>query len=343
MMENWNINFLDYEYLVPQWFYALLLIPAFLYFIYRKQQRNDADADLSIGESQQKEISTGYVKYIRGFLMLLVISSYTMLIIALAKPFNWESKVVTQEDYENGIDIVIALDVSLSMFAKDFHPNRLEASKKVAKEFVDGRLTDRIGLVVYAGEAFTACPTTLDHQVLKAQIEKVDGENLEQGTAIGTGLGTAVARLRSDSLTSKVIILLTDGSNNSGSISPEIATELAISKNIKVYTIGVGSNGTALSPVVTPFGVRYQNIPVEIDEETLMTIAQKTGGKYFRATNNEALKSIYAEIERLEKREIKSNKYNIAKPSNPVPFIKVGLLLIFVTWLINKLMFRDEK
>ncbi len=343
MMENWNIAFWDYEYLSPNWFYALALIPFIVYLFYKNEKKVDPDGEISILENQQTNLQLGWVKLLRLFLNGLVIAIYVLLLTALAKPYNWESKVITQEEFENGIDIVIALDVSLSMYAKDFQPNRLEASKQVAKEFIDSRRTDRIGLVVYAGEAFTACPTTLDHQVLKTQLDKVDGENIDQGTAIGTGLGTAVARLRSDSLTSKVIILLTDGSNNTGTISPEIAAELAFAKNIKVYTIGVGTNGMALSPVATPFGIRFENIPVEIDEETLQSIADKTGGRYFRATDNNALKSIYKEIERLEKREIKSDKYKIAKPANPIPFIKVALILLIVVWGTKKLVFKDGK
>jgi Ca-activated chloride channel family protein len=343
MMDNWNIAFWDYEYLAPNWFYALALIPFIIYLLYKSEKKAIPDAEISILENQQENLQLGWVKLLRQLLNGLIIAIYVLLVTALAKPYNWESKVITQEEFENGIDIVIALDVSLSMYAKDFHPNRLEASKQVAKEFIDSRRTDRIGLVVYAGEAFTSCPTTLDHYVLKAQLDKVDGENIDPGTAIGTGLGTAVARLRSDSLTSKVVILLTDGSNNTGSITPEIASELAVAKNVKVYTIGVGTNGNALSPVVTPFGVRFENIPVEIDEETLIKIAEKTGGKYFRATDNEALKSIYNEIERLEKREIKSDKYKVAKPANPIPFIKVALLLLIVVWGTKKLVFKDGK
>ena len=334
---------MDYEYLQPNWLWLLLLLP-FLYFLLHKlEKKKEFDVFLSNNDKDQEVISSNWISSLRLVYRLLFVFIFALFIFALAKPFNWKTKTATKEDFENGIDIILALDVSLSMYAKDFEPNRLEASKIVAKEFIDSRKTDRIGLVVYAGEAFTACPSTLDHDVLKSQLDRVDGEHIDGGTAIGTGLGTAVARLRNDSIPSKVVILLTDGSNNSGTITPDIATELAVSKNVRVYTIGVGTNGEALSPVPTPFGIRYENVPVVIDEETLKNIALKTGGKYFRATDNKALRSIYKEIEKLEKSKIKSNDYKIAKPSNPEPFLKWAFLLLLVTLTSRVIIFRNDE
>jgi len=229
------------------------------------------------------------------------------------------------------------------MMAQDFKPNRLEASKNVAKEFVDGRTGDRIGLVVYAGEAYTACPATLDYTILKEQIDKISGDRIEGGTAIGTGLGTAVTRLRSDSIVSKVIILLTDGSNNSGEITPLEAAELAKAKNVRVYTIGVGRNGNAPSPIITPFGIQYQNMPVEIDEVTLMKIAETTDGQYFRATDEKSLKAIYGEIEKLEKRKMEDQYYKSEPPSNPQAFLNWAFVLSLLVWGSNYLIFRHSE
>jgi Ca-activated chloride channel family protein len=229
------------------------------------------------------------------------------------------------------------------MLARDFEPNRLEASKKVAKEFVDERKGDRIGLVVYAGEAYTACPSTLDYNILKEQIEQIHGENLDGGTAIGTGLGTAVTRLRSDSLTSKVIILLTDGSNTCGDISPEAAAELAKAKNVRVYTIGVGTNGEALSPVITLFGIRFENVPVEIDEVTLNSIAEKTGGKYFRAKDENGLKEIYKEIDLLEKKKMLDKQFKSQAPATPSAFLNWAFLIAILTWSVKTILFRTNE
>jgi Ca-activated chloride channel family protein len=261
----------------------------------------------------------------------------------MAKPFHWSGFEDIDENYKNGIDIILAMDVSMSMLAMDFEPNRLEASKRVAKEFVDGRRGDRIGLVVYAGEAYTACPATLDYTILKKQIDQVNGENIEPGTAIGTGLGTAVTRLRSDSIASKVIILLTDGSNNFGELDPLTAAELARAKNIRVYTIGVGSNGQAPTPVITPFGVRYENMEVEIDEMTLMKIAEITKGKFFRATDEKSLSEIYKEIDVLEKRKMLDQQYKTEPPANPTAFINWAVLLAFLSWGTKRALFKWDE
>ncbi len=343
MLNNWNILFWEYDFLAPHWLWLLLLVPFFIYLMWKNEKKKAGEVKFSRTEAEQNQLESVWISDVRK----IFIGSYSfvlvLLIVALAKPFNWSSDENFNESYKNGIDIVIAMDVSLSMFARDFEPNRLEASKMVAKEFIEGRKGDRIGLVVFAGEAFTACPTTLDYTILKNQIDKVTGEDLEQGTAIGTGLGTAVSRLRNDSLPSKVIILLTDGSNCAGEISPETAAELAKAKNVRVYTIGMGTNGEALSPIITPFGVRFENVPVEIDEKTLTSIADITGGKYFRATDNESLKVIYKEIEKLEKRKILDKRYQTDPPANPSGFLNWALLLLVLTWSVKSILFRTHE
>ncbi|HWB64152.1 MAG TPA: VWA domain-containing protein [Chitinophagales bacterium] len=226
-----------------------------------------------------------------------------MLLVAIARPQTTsdEEKVTT-----DGIDIVLAMDVSASMLSKDFSPNRIEAAKKVASDFIDGRPYDRIGLVIFSGESFTQCPITIDHAVLKNQLKEIKNGLLEDGTAIGMGLGTAVDRLKDGKAKSKVVILMTDGVNNRGLIDPLTATDIAIRFGVRVYTIGIGTNGKALTPVAMgPDGkLIFDYAPVEIDEGLLKNIAQKTGGQYFRATDNKSLKAIYAQIDKMEKTKI---------------------------------------
>src|SRR5690606_14168319 len=238
----------------------------------------------------------------------------------------------TRTNTTRGIDIVMAIDVSASMLAKDLQPNRLEATKEVAAQFISDRLTDRIGLVVYAGESFTKTPVTSDKTlVLNALEDVVYNDVLEGGTAIGMGLATSVNRLKDSKAESKVIILLTDGVNNAGFIDPKIASELAVEFGIKVYTIGVGSNGMALSPVaIMPNGqFQYQNVPVEIDEDLLKQISDVTGGRYFRATDNEKLEEIYEEIDALEKTDIEEFKfYSYEEKFRPLVLLAGMLLLL---------------
>jgi len=342
MLNNWNIRFWEYDYFASGWLWLLLIVPVAGYVLYRKEKNRTGDFKFSRTLSEQKQLSTSWIFYLRYGLIFSWLLVASLLITAMAKPYHWSQHEVSDKNYKDGIDIILAMDVSLSMMAMDFTPNRLEASKKVAKEFVDGRVGDRIGLVVYAGEAYTACPATLDYSILKQQIDNISGDRIEGGTAIGTGLGTAVTRLRNDSIKSKVIILLTDGSNNAGEITPIMAAELAASKNIRVYTIGVGSQGNAKSPVITPFGVQYQNMPVEIDEETLKQIAATTGGIYFRATDTKSLKEIYKEIEKLEKRKMEDQHFKSEPPSNPSAFLNWAFILLILNWSIKQILFKDD-
>ena len=262
------------------------------------------------------------------------------MIVAMARPRTTD--VSSKTSSTQGIDIVLAIDVSASMLARDLQPNRLEALKEVASEFIKGRPGDRIGLVEYAGESFTKSPITSDKTIVLSALKDTDYNTvLENGTAIGMGLSTAVNRLKDSKAKSKVIILLTDGVNNAGFIDPKIASELAVEYNIKVYTIGLGSNGVALTPVnVLPNGqFQYGNQKVEIDEKLLQEIAKTTGGKYFRATNNEKLEEIYKEIDSLEKTDIEEFKfYNYADEYKPLLLI-AGVLLLF-EFLLRSTIFK---
>lgn len=250
----------------------------------------------------------------------------TLLITALARP---QSALSWEDATTEGIDIIIATDISGSMLSEDLKPNRLEAGKEIAVDFIKGRPHDRIGLVVFSGESFTQCPLTIDHDVLINLFKDISNGMIRDGTAIGMGLATATNRLKESDAQSKVIILLTDGSNTTGSIAPVTAAEIAQQFNIRIYTVGVGTEGTAPYPVQTPFGVQYQQVPVTIDEETLTQIADLTGGKYFRATNNEKLKAIYREIDQLEKAKIAVTHYQ-QKTERFFPFALGALLLLLV-------------
>jgi Ca-activated chloride channel homolog len=343
MLSNWNIRIWEYDFLHPFWLWLLVLVPIYLFIAIRKERKQAGQWKFTGSSSDQKSLGSKWIIFIRQGIILLNAAVLSLVLLAMAKPFHWSGFEDIDENYKNGIDIILAMDVSMSMLAMDFEPNRLEASKRVAKEFVDGRRGDRIGLVVYAGEAYTACPATLDYTILKKQIDQVNGENIEPGTAIGTGLGTAVTRLRSDSIASKVIILLTDGSNNFGELDPLTAAELARAKNIRVYTIGVGSNGQAPTPVITPFGVRYENMEVEIDEMTLMKIAEITKGKFFRATDEKSLSEIYKEIDVLEKRKMLDQQYKTEPPANPTAFINWAVLLAFLSWGTKRALFKWDE
>ena len=267
--------------------------------------------------------------------------SLALIIMALARPQTMD--VSTRTKTNKGIDIVMAIDVSSSMLAQDLKPNRLKALKRVADSFIDDRMSDRIGLVIYAGESYTKTPITSDRSIVKNALREIQFEGLiDDGTAIGMGLATSVNRLKDSRAKSKVIILLTDGVNNSGFIDPKIASELALEYEIKTYTIGLGSNGTARAPIgLLPNGqFQYGMTKVEIDEELLKTIAKNTGGLYFRATDNKKLEEIYDEINKLEKTEIEEFKYyNYDEKFRPL--VLLALALLFMEWLMRNTLFRS--
>jgi len=250
------------------------------------------------------------------------------IIVALAQPQTSNDEQQTEGE---GIDIILCIDVSGSMTAQDFTPNRLEAAKKVASDFVDRRVADRIGIVIFSGESFTQCPLTTDHDVLKLQIDQIRNGLLEDGTAIGSGLATSVDRLRNSKAKSKIIILLTDGVNNGGLIDPSTAKEIAKAYKIKVYTIGVGTEGVAPTPVSTPMGIVMQNEKVAIDEKLLQNISAETGGTYFRAKDNASLENIYTEIDKLEKSKVQITTFHrYTEKFYPFVFAAMALLLLEV-------------
>lgn len=334
-----NIRFWEYEFFAPHWLWLLIVVPVLFWLLWQAETKKPGEWKYTGTVNNQKQFGSKVIYLVRRVLIVNVCLALAFMIVALAKPYNWNDHVNNNNDYKNGIDIILTIDISGSMLEGDFAPNRLEAAKKVAKEFVDGRSGDRIGLVAYAGAAYTACPATTDYEILKKQISALSCyTNIEGGTAIGVGLGTAVTRLRNDSIVSKVIILLTDGSNNMGEITPEEAADLAKAKNIRVYTIGVGGDGGSM--INTPFGVIQQGS--ELDEGTLQRIATKTDGKYFRAKDEKSLREIYAEIEKMEKRKIIDRHFQSEPPAMPLSFLGTALLLTVVGWGIPRFLFRQN-
>jgi Ca-activated chloride channel family protein len=319
----------------PQFFVLLVLVPLLIYWQWRKEKRTYTDFQISTMDSFRSAPSTWRTRF-RHLLPAMRVFAVTAMIIALARPqsFSSSEKITTE-----GIDIMLATDISGSMLAEDFKPNRIEAAKAVAEEFIAGRPDDRIGLVVFAGESFTQCPLTVDHNVVINLIHDLKSGMVEDGTAIGMGLATAVDRLKQSRAKSRVIILLTDGVNNRGFIDPITAAGIAQTFGVRVYTVGVGTRGVAPYPVQTSFGVRYQNIPVEIDEDMLKKIAAQTGGKYFRATDNNKLKEIYQEIDKLEKTRMEILQFRHHKEEfYPAAFFAGALLLI--EFLFGQTIFR---
>ena len=300
--------FQNFEFLHPQFLWLLVLVPILAVWYYMVD-KNDS-ATLTMASTKGFEMKPSILSKLKPLLSVLRLFALALLIIALSRPRNVSVSKRTKTN--KGIDIVMAIDVSASMLARDLKPNRLEALKKVANEFVNQRPNDRIGIVVYAGESFTQTPITSDKRIVRNTISEIKWGQLDGGTAIGMGLGSAVNRLKESKAKSKVIILLTDGVNNTGFVDPKTATELAVGLEIKVYTIGLGTNGTASFPYAKDpktGKLLFRNSPVEIDEELLQYIAKETEGKYFRATDNLKLKAIYEEINKLEKTEIEEFKY----------------------------------
>jgi len=320
----------------PEFFYLLLLLlPMIAWYIW-KQKKAGASIQFS-SDMGFARIPKSWKYYFRHSVFVLQILSLSMLIVALARPQsqnNW-SNVTTE-----GIDIVIALDISSSMLAMDFKPNRIEAAKDVATQFISGRTNDRIGLVVFAGESFTQCPLTTDRAAVINLFKGLESGMIEDGTAIGNGLATAVSRLKDSDAISKVVILLTDGENNRGEIAPVTAAELAKTFGIRVYTVGVGTIGMAPYPLQTPFGVQVRDVEVKIDEETLQKIAATTDGKYFRATNNNKLAEIYQEIDKLEKSKIDVKEFS-KKEEGYMKYALFGALLLLAAIFLKTTIFRN--
>ena len=298
--------FANIEYL----FLLVLLIP---YIIWYVMKRKKTEPTLQVSTTRMyMQAPKSWKIYLLHAPFVLRIVAIVMVILVLARPQptdNWQNTEI------EGIDIMLAVDVSTSMLAEDLKPNRLEAAKQVASEFINGRPNDNIGLTIFAGESFTQCPLTVDHGVLLNLFHGISSDIaqrglIEDGTAIGMGIANAVTRLKDSKAKSKVIILLTDGSNNRGDISPLMAAEIAKQFGIRVYTIGVGTNGTAPYPMQTYSGVQYVNVPVEIDEKTLTEIAGTTNGNYYRATSNDKLMEVYQEIDKLEKTKLNVKEFS---------------------------------
>ena len=289
----------------------LLAVPVLLVLHYLYLEMTGRKPHLRVSTATPwKQEGPGVLSFLRHIPFALRIAALSLLVIAIARPRS--SSQMEKIDTE-GIDIVLAMDVSTSMLARDFEPDRISAAKDIAIEFIAQRPTDRIGIVVFAGESYTQCPLTTDRATLINLMKEVQTDLIEDGTAIGNGLATAVARMADSDAKSRVIILLTDGVNNSGEIAPQTAAEIANTYGVRVYTIGVGANGTAPYPVMTPWGVDIQRVNVEIDEDLLKTIAQTTGGRYFRATDNTKLAEIYSEINRMEKARTTIDSFPVYK------------------------------
>lgn len=318
----WN----NFEFNNPGFLWCLLLIPVLAIWFFLMQKKESAL--LTMPSVKGFAVSGAILPKLKPFLSVFRLLALAVLIVALARPRNVSVSKKTKTN--KGIDIVMAIDVSASMLAKDLKPNRLEALKKVAIDFVNRRPNDRIGIVVYAGESFTQTPITSDKGIVKRTISQLKWGQLDGGTAIGMGLGSAVNRLKDSEAKSKVIILLTDGVNNSGFVDPKTATDLAKGLEIKVYTIGIGTNGMADFPVSKDprtGQLQFRKQQVEIDEDLLKYIATETSGKYFRATNNKSLKAIYDEIDKLEKTKIEEFKYyNYQEKYRILVFLALGLL-----------------
>ncbi len=322
---------LTFKYPVLLWG---LIIPLLLMIWYLFNKRNQYNHFVV---SQAFTGKTPFKVYVLHALKLLEFFAMALLIVAMARP---QSTTSWQNVNQEGIDIIMALDISGSMLAEDLKPNRLEASKEVALDFIKARKNDRMGLVIYSGESFTQCPLTTDHSVLKNLFEEIQNGMIEDGTAIGMGLATAVNRLKQSEAKSKVVILLTDGSNNSGDIPPSTAADIAQTYGVRVYTIGVGTNGMAPFPMKTVTGQTVmRQMKVVIDEETLKDIANKTDGKYFRATDNASLKEIYKEIDELEKSKIEVTEFRKRKEEFK-PWVLGALLIFSLSYVLDKTWLR---
>ena len=330
---------LKIQFLNPEFFWMLFLIPIICFWYVTK--KNKLSNSISIPNTIALLSYSSIIPKLKPILYILRILSLIFIIVALARPQIID--VSTKVKNNQGIDIVMAIDVSASMLAKDLNPNRLEALKKVASNFILNRTNDRIGLVEYAGESYTKTPITSDKNIIINSLNEIKYNTIiEGGTAIGMGLATSVNRIKDSKAKSKIIILLTDGVNNSGFIDPNTAAELAIEYGIKIYTIGIGTNGMALSPVGLDNNGKfsYANIQVEIDENLLIEIADMTGGKYFRATNNEKLEEIYNEINKLETSDIEEIRYYNHQEKYRI-YILLAIFFLTIELILKHTLFRS--
>lgn len=331
-------NYNDITFANPELLWLLLVIPVLIaWYIWRNRT---AKAEVSISTLQGLAgLRIPLKVYLRHSLFAFRTIAIAFLIIAIARP---QARSSWKDIYSEGIDIVISMDISASMLAQDFKPNRLEASKEVAMEFIDSRPNDRIGLVIFSGESFTQCPLTTDHAIIKNLFSGIKTGMINDGTAIGMGLANALSRIKDSQAKSKVVILLTDGVNNQGSIAPVTAAEIAKTFGIRVYTIGVGTKGKALSPVARyPDGsYEFDYMEVQIDDKMLSEIAAMTGGKYFRATDNKKLKQVYSEIDKLEKTKFEEKSFT-NKEEHFLPFAIAAGLALLLELLLRYTVYRS--
>ena len=327
--------FENIEFANPKLLWLLLIVPAAIVWYVLRHRKQEASVRFSDLSGFAKLPKT-WKAYLRHLLFALKVAALALLIVALARP---QSSSTNKKSNIEGIDIVMAMDVSGSMLARDLKPDRLTAAKEVASEFVEGRPGDRMGLVIFSGESFTQVPLTTDHGVMLNMLAEMKNGLIDDGTAIGDGLATAISRLKDSDAISKVIILLTDGMNNSGSVDPYTAAEMAKLFGIRVYTIGVGSYGTAPVPVQTPFGTQIQQMKVEIDEKLLQNIANSTDGKYFRATSTQKLDEVYQEIDKLERSKIEVTEFSRLHEEF-YPLVAWALALLLLEFVLRKTIFR---
>lgn len=327
--------FSDVVFLYPWVLFFLLLVPVltFIYF-YRLRKKQ---ASIKISDSKIfSQAGSSFRTRLFHLPFILKMLSLILLIIALARPQSYSTGTNVNTE---GIDIAIVLDISGSMLAEDFKPNRLEAAKRITDKFIEGRISDRIGLVIFSRVAFTQCPLTIDYSVLRNLLKDIRSGMLEDGTAIGNAIANGVNRLKNSDSKSKVMILLTDGVNNAGEIDPLSASEIAKAYGIRIYSIGVGTRGEAPYPVQTPFGIRYQMVPVEIDEVLLKKISENTGGQYFRATNNKALEEIYKKIDSMEKSKVEITSYRTAAELYSYLMLP-AIILFLLDFILGRTIFR---
>jgi Ca-activated chloride channel homolog len=328
--------FSNIEFANPGYLYLLVVVPMLVAWYWLRRGKSIPSVQFS-GTEVFENTPRSIRHYLYHAMFIFRILAVCLLIVAFARP---QSTLKRQNVSIEGIDIVLGLDISSSMLAQDLKPDRLEAAKKVSLDFFTGRPNDRIGLVVFSGEAFTQCPLTTDHGIMEDMLDDIKSGIIQDGTAIGDGLATAINRLKESQAISKVIILLTDGQNNAGSIAPLSAAEIAKIYGIRIYTIGVGTMGYAPYPVQTPFGIQYQNMEVKIDEDLLRQVANMTDGKYFRATDNTRLKEVYQEIDQLEKSKIDVTEFR--KKNEEFHNLAIFALLLLALETLSRLtLFRS--
>lgn len=322
-----------FEYPEVMWFFAVPVLLVLLYLYKELKSRNPHMRVSTIAPWKSGGMSV--LAVLRHLPFIFRIGALCFIIVALARP---RSSTETEKVDTEGIDIVFAIDVSTSMLARDFTPDRISAAKDIAIEFISQRPSDRMGIVVFAGESYTQCPLTTDRATLINLMKEVQTGLIDDGTAIGNGLATAVARMKDSDAKSRVIILITDGVNNMGEVAPLTAAEVAKTYGVRVYTIGVGANGTAPYPMMTPFGVQMQNVQVEIDEDLLKQVADMTGGRYYRATDNTKLAEIYSEINKMEKARTTVDNFPVYKEL--FPKYAFAALVLLLLELVTRLLIR---